>query len=453
MPPLGLAYLSAYLKKNGCDAKVLDLSITLYNRVNEEYKKYWESNNGYRWYLIDIFKTLPFLTEEVYDEFVTVILAQDREILGFSIQNTSALFTLEIIKRIKLKDPSRKIILGGPNCYNVSVKNDDFKLKHGLEKFADIIVIGEGEKILLELLRRIELGKPLKRCRGIALPARRGWIFNGFSEPVRSLDDLPFPDFDSYDLSSYTDKNSLPILTSRGCVMRCVFCTDTFFWRPYRFRSPWNVVAEIMERRRKYHNRVFSFNDSLINGNYENFSDLCKLLTERKLDILWGGNCRIDRRLTQEFLEQMKKTGCEYLIVGVESGSNKILKLMHKGFSTEEAERFIFDCYKAGIKIIANWIVGFPGETEREFAETVNFIRRNEGLVHKNTFSVLAINQFSYLDTHRKEFGVILEGEHLGLWRSRDGKSNIDIRNARLNSLEEMEKNRDRDYRIVRQTA
>ena len=453
MPPLGLAYLSSYLKKNGCDVKILDLSIILYNRINEEYKKYWDNNGGHHWYLTNLFKTLPFLTEELYDEFVAVILSQGRDILGFSIQNTSTLFTREVIKRIKLKDPSKKIILGGPNCYNVSLKNDNFRLPHGLEEFADIVVLGEGENILLELLRRIELGRPLRRCMGIALPARRGWVFSGFSEPVRSLDDLPFPDFDSYDLGSYTDNNSLPILTSRGCVNRCVFCTDTFFWRPYRFRSPENVTGEIIERQQRYHNRFFSFNDSLINGNYRNFFSLCRLLVEKKLDILWGGNCRIDRRLNSEFLEQMKNAGCQYLIVGIESGSSKILKLMHKGFGIEEAERFIADCSKVGIKIIANWIVGFPGETEKEFAETVNFIKRHEGLIYKNTFSVLAINQFSYLDKHRRQFGVTLEGQHLGLWRSRDGKNNIDIRNARLHSLEGMEKNRDRDYRIVRQTA
>lgn len=69
---------------------------------------------------------------------------------------------------------------------------------------------------------------------------------------IMNLDDLPFPDFDTYDLTTYTDKNALPILATRGCLMRCVFCTDTNFWRPYRYRSGENVMVEIIQRQKKY---------------------------------------------------------------------------------------------------------------------------------------------------------------------------------------------------------
>lgn len=165
MPSLGLAYLSSFLKKNNYDVSILDLSIVLYERVDKKNKKYWDSNNGYSWYLADVYKKLPFITDQLYDEFVKKVISIDSDILGFSVQNTSALFTLEIIKRIKTKKPSKKIILGGPNCYNLSEEDSSFRLRHDLQKFADIVVIGEGEKTLLNVLRQIESDKPLDESR------------------------------------------------------------------------------------------------------------------------------------------------------------------------------------------------------------------------------------------------------------------------------------------------
>lgn len=451
MPPLGLAYLASFLKKNNYNVSILDLSILLYGQVDEENKKYWDSNNGYCWYLKEKFATLPFINEHCYEEFVDKILSLESDILGFSIQNTSVLFTLEIIKRIKLKGHSKKIILGGPNCYNLSGDDFNFRLHYDLQEFADVIVVGEGERILLDVLRQLELNRPLDKCKGIVIPKEREWFFNGFAEPIMNLDSLPFPDFDAYDLNMYTDKNALPILASRGCVMRCAFCTDTNFWRPYRFRNAGNVVAEIMQLKKKYNKGFISFNDSVINGDYKNTLDLCNLLIDKKVNIAWGGNCRIDKRLDSGLLKKMKNAGCEYLILGIESGSNKILGLMRKGFTIEEAERFIYDCNKVGIDIEVNWIAGFPGETEEDFMATVDFIIKHEGLIKKNMFSALTINQFSYLENHKEEFGIVLNRPHLGLWYSGDGQNTIELRNSRLHYLENIEQKRSKGYGIVRQ--
>ncbi|MFH1191641.1 MAG: radical SAM protein [Candidatus Omnitrophota bacterium] len=451
MPPLGLAYLSSFLKKNKYDVAILDLSIILYSQADEKDKKYWKSSNGYCWYLKEIFQTLPFINEHYYDGYINKILSEDSDILGFSIQNTSALFTLEIIKRIKSKKPHQKIILGGPNCYNTSGNDSDFRLLHDLEKFADVIVIGEGENTLLNVLSRIESKQGLEDCRGIVIPKDGKWVFNGFSNPINNLDDLPVPDFDAYDLNSYIDRNALPVLTSRGCIMRCVFCTDTFFWVNYRYRKAQNVVSEIIRMRGKYHNGFVGFNDSLINGNHQNFVELCDLLIAKKVGIKWGGNFRVDKRADRAVLEKMKKSGCEYLIIGIESASNKILKSMRKGFTIEEVERFIHDCNYAGVSMTANWIIGFPGETEEDFMATVDFITKHRESINKNTFSTLTINQFSYLERHREEFGIVLDGPHLGLWKSADGSNSIELRNARLRYLEKMENKIDRDYGVVRQ--
>lgn len=453
MPPLGLAYLSAFLKSRGVRVEVLDASIALYHAVDDISKEFWHSNKVYCWYLTDVYATLPFLSEEVYDNCVRSILSYPAEVIGFSVQNTSALFTLEIIKRIKAKDASRKIILGGPNCHNYSGDEADFKLLHDLHLYSDVVVVGEGEATLLDVLRCISAGKPLTRCKGVAIPFEGGFRFTGFAEPIKQLDKLPFPDLDAYQLNAYTDPKSLPILTSRGCVMKCVFCTDTYFWNPYRFRNTGNVFSEISRNKAKYNNRFFNFNDSLINGNLNNFMAVCGKLLKSKIDIKWAGNCRIDKRLSQNMLKKFKDSGCDYVVVGIESASDKILRLMRKGFTIAEAEQFLRACKDVGIEVDVNWIVGFPGEEEEDFNQTTEFIVRNQDIIKTNTFNMLTVNQFSYLERNKEEFGIILEGPHRGLWHTKDGRNTIDVRMKRLNVLETVTKQAQHKYQVVRQQA
>lgn len=450
-PPLGLAYLSAFIKKNNHQAEVKDLSIELFCQVYPDSKELWHTNNGYRWYLIESFYKLPFLNEKLYEDFSDQILASDADVLGFSIQSTSALFTLELIRRIKAKAPSRKIILGGSNCYNISGDSSSFRLNYSLEQFADVIVVGEGEQTLLNVLELLGAGNALDNCKGIAVPRNGKWAFNGFPDTKLDLNELPFPDFDAFNLNLYTAKNTLPLQTSRGCVMRCVFCTDTNFWRPYRFTRSENVLKTLLEMKARYDTKIVDLNDSLMNGNSKNLEALCDRIIENKLEIAWGGNCRIDKTMSDSVFKKMKCAGCNYVLLGIESASDKILKLMKKGFDSKDAQNFIAACFRNDIHVTANWIVGFPGETEGDFMATVNFIKKNRLYIKRNTFSALAINQFSYLDEHRDEFGVVLDGPHLGRWYSADGQNTIELRSSRLKRLEENEAEWHRDYLITRQ--
>lgn len=452
MPPLALAYLFSTLKQAGQEAIAVDLSIELYKKVAPWHKAHWESNNGYHWYLEDRFYKLPFLKEDVYEWCIKEILVQAPDIIGFSVQNTSACFTREIIRRIKQRDVAKKIILGGPNCYNLSGDDHNFILPYGLQEFADAVVVGEGEQTFLNVISRFNSGQSFDGCAGVAFPFGDRWVFNGPASAITNLDALPLPDFGIYDLRSYKNRNVFPIMTSRGCVMNCVFCTDTSFWSPYRHRSADNIIFEMEFVKKRYQNTAFSFNDSLVNGNQANLLRLCDLMIERKLNVSWGGNFRLSKSVSMDALRKIKESGCDYFILGIESASNRILRLMRKGFTIEDAGEFIIKCHQVGISIIANWIVGFPGETEDDFMETVQFLTKHKKLIKRNTFSALTINQFSYLSTHKEEFGVVLDGYHLGLWKSMDGNNTIELRNRRLNYLEELDRGFNKSYGVVRQT-
>lgn len=451
MPPLALGYLHAVLKQRGHDPVILDLSARLYSQVPESEKSYWDSNRGYCWYLTDEFERLTFLSSRVYDDCCRLILAANPDAVGFSLQNTSCLFTLELLKRLRALAPGLTVILGGPNCYPLQPGASDFRLMHGIEEYADVVVIGEGEKTLPEVLSRLEHNSSLAGVQGIAYRDNRAFVFTGLSEPIADLDSIPLPDFGAFDLSLYTNRAGFPMMTSRGCVNRCVFCTDTYFWGRYRSRSVANIIEEIIALKTSYDLRAVAFNDSLLNGNNAAFLALCELLAHYRTGIRWGGNCRVHRGLGVDELKRCRAAGCEYLIVGAESASNRVLDLMRKGFTIEDIEQFAVNCRKAGIRVVMNWIVGFPGESEDDFNQTAVFLRKHADLVWKNTFSTLTINQFSYLETHQNEFGVVLRGNHLGLWESADGTNTIDVRLRRLRELEAIEQQNGRNYNIVRQ--
>ncbi|MFH0984770.1 MAG: glycosyltransferase [Candidatus Omnitrophota bacterium] len=182
-PSLGLAYLNA----NGCEASVLDLNIMVYHEVAGDHKTYWDSHNRDRWCSEDSFYQLPFITEQVYEQCVDRILAVTPDVICFSVQKTSALFTLEIIKRVKSRYPEVKILLGGTCCYNLTQDDRDLLLPHGLQKFADFIITGEGEQILLNVLFRLQSGGSLEGCNGVAINRDGKWVFSGMALPLKRV--------------------------------------------------------------------------------------------------------------------------------------------------------------------------------------------------------------------------------------------------------------------------
>ena len=128
-----------------------------------------------------------------------------------------------------------------------------------------------------------------------------------------------------------------------------------------------------------------------------------------------------------ETLKKMKDAGCTDVTYGVESGSERMYKVMRKRFSPEIAERVIRDTNRAGILVSVNFMFGFPGETEEDFGKTLKFMERNAKYMNRiypsRTFC--ALEKFSYLESHREEFGISPQKlDHYLYWESRDGKNN-----------------------------
>ena len=144
------------------------------------------------------------------------------------------------------------------------------------------------------------------------------------------LDSLPFPDYSDFDFSEYQMPNGASSELSRGCVAKCVFCTEVHFWK-YRGRMAGSILNEIEYQYRTHGIDFVWFIDSLVNGNLKELRAFALGVVERGLKIRWQGYARCDGRMDLEYFKDLKDSGCHQLNYGVESGSQRVLDDMKKG--------------------------------------------------------------------------------------------------------------------------
>jgi anaerobic magnesium-protoporphyrin IX monomethyl ester cyclase len=164
------------------------------------------------------------------------------------------------------------------------------------------------------------------------------------------------------------------VLSSRGCVGHCTFCSWTT-WKDYRYRDPQDVGAEIKHIIDRYYQRHFEFVDDCFGADRDSTLHLCEILSS--LRIAWRCNMRADRA-DRELLAGMKRAGCYRIFFGIESGSNTMLKGMHKRETVAQAEETIHAAKALGIYVACGFLVGLPGETDETISETRAFMRRTK---------------------------------------------------------------------------
>jgi len=428
-PHLGIALLVAVLKRQNYQVEVCDLNIQVHNKCKE--KGLWKSEEDVHWE--DEQSILQFIKEnDAYlDSFVEGVLSKDAQVVGFSVYNTTKRLSLELAKRIKEKDQDKIVIFGGQQCFPKESAEGLIK-----NRGVDAIVIGEGDEVLPELLGKIEKLKRIDFCPGIIYKENGEIIDCGMRPPISNLDSLPFPDFSEFSLQSYDNPHQLPILSSRGCPYQCVFCSTKLFWARYRCMSGERVFREVEYQLGRYKDaNFFTFNDHVVNGNTQALSKFCDLVLETKSKkgqngfnwdkLRWRGAAVIRNEMDAEFIKKMKTSGCIELEYGVESASPKIRRAMRKPpYDIKIIERVIRDTHNAGIGARVNFMFGFPGETEEDFEETLNFLKRNREFfvqVHPSE-TFCCIDPGTYLFIHPEEFGVTNQ-HHSLYWSSVDGKN------------------------------
>ncbi len=372
-PPMGISYIGGFLKNKGYNVQLSDFSIELYSQLKED-EKFIMSNGAYHINWIHEEQYRPEVYPKIasfIDECAETILSQNPTIVGFSVLTTNILPTIDLAKNLKARNPYIKIILGGP--YVTRYEGAPWAIK---QECIDFVVPDEGEEVSAELVNFILEDKVnYQDIKGLIFrDTDNNVIDTGPREMIEDINQIPYPLYEMFPLHKYSDP-SIPILGSRGCIFACSFCSETVFWKRFRYRSADNIVTEFKHHLNHFKTNYFYIVDSLINGDMKELVKMCELIIAEGLDIKWGGKASIRTQMTKEVLELMVKAGCDNLQYGIESGSPKVIREMRKGFTAPIAKRVLRDSCDAGIKVGCFFLVGFPTETNEDYEETKSFIK------------------------------------------------------------------------------
>jgi radical SAM superfamily enzyme YgiQ (UPF0313 family) len=343
-PPLGILYVSAFLKENGINNNIFDTTFSSKDKL----KKY--------------------------------LINEQPDYVAIYVNLMTKINVLEIIKFIKSNNSinKAKIILGGPEIrYNA---ND--LLEHG----ADYLVIGEGEATTLELINKLQSINEidLSNVNGIGFKNTEGKIiFTPERTLINNIDELPFPNRSGIEISDYQNAwktrhglDAVSISTMRGCPYTCKWCSRAVYGLTYRRRSPQIVVKELRHIKENYNPDTIWFVDDVFTISHKWLSGFNEELKKNNLKIKFECITRADR-MNEEVIKTMKESGCFRVWIGAESGSQRIIDAMDRRVKVEQVREMINLSRKYGIEAGTFIMLGYPGETERDIEETINHLKKS----------------------------------------------------------------------------
>lgn len=360
--PLGLTSIASTLKENGHDCLIF----------NGDFTK--ESLQGQERLLCDYQNYQNYLEEmknkkhPVWNEFKSVLECFNPDYVVLTILTPKYVFAVEISRIIKAYNPQVPIIIGG--VHTTLLPKETIK-----ENFFDFAVVGEGEITVSELITCLQSSGDLAAINGICYKKDGVVVQNPPRTLIKNLDTISLMDFALlYRFNEYPADYFGSIMTSRGCASRCIFCASHNLWgRNVRFVSPERVLEEIKNRYHKYGVKKFRFNDDTFTANHPRIRRICELMIKDKLKIAWMCDTRADR-ITPEILAVMKNAGCYQINIGVESGSEKILKKIQKGESLQTIKQAFNIAKKYKIQTLAYFIMGFPFEIKDDIEKSIQLM-------------------------------------------------------------------------------
>ena len=298
------------------------------------------------------------------------------EIVGFSITNWDVLEAVRLAGKIKSVIPDVCVIFGGPQASLCPTETLQYPE-------VDILVLGEGETSIVELVEALEKRHTLSEVKGIAY---RDTNLNPVSTEKRPLIEdlsrLPLPAYELFDPPAYraTGELRLGIMSTRGCPYQCTFCTGRkVMGRLIRNRPPAEVMAELVYWYKKYGVTHFCFLEDNWLGQHKNALELLDQLEEAQLPITYSLEVGVrGDALTEEICERLKKTGCTIVAIGIESVNPEVLRLAKKGETLEDITRGIRAAKAVGLFVKGYFIVGLPGDTKTKVKEAVAYCRREK---------------------------------------------------------------------------
>ena len=356
IPPLGLLYLSAYIRPHGYAPHVIDLKV-----------------------------------ERLDDHDLLARVRRVRpDVIGIGAFTPDAPEMHRVTQLLKRAFPSVPIVAGGPHP---STDPDEVLEDESIE----CAVVGEGEASFLDVLNTLAAGRSLDGVPGIAVRGSGNTVRrNCPREPIRDLDGMPFPAWELVDIERYAAfhgqtpvgrRRYMSIFTSRACPYQCTYC-HTIFGKEFRVRSPESVVEEIRELKRRYGIRYIEVCDDIFNMKWQRAVSVCEAIVRSGCDIRMSfpNGLRADI-MRDELLDAMRAAGTYFISYAVETASPRLQQLIKKRLHLERTREMIAKTANAGIFVNGFFMLGFPTETREEVQMTIDYACNTR--LHSCTFSIL----------------------------------------------------------------
>ncbi len=331
VPPIGLAYIAAFLREHGHRVTIIDADV---ERLNNEQ-----------------------ITQR----------AQKADLAA--ITTTAPIYSsaLSLANRIKQLNSHTKVVLGGPQATFLDYDSLEASA-------ADAVVRGEGERTVLDIADTIESGGVFDFA-GVTYRDADTIVRNPDRKLLPNLDDIPFPARDLLPMEKYSPPKSTGIISSRGCPFRCIFCASSKLYnKTFRARSAHNVFEEVAQLVAQGYKNVTMLDDNFMLDKECAFA-FADLVEEHHLKFEFSCTGRVDS-IDEELLRRLREIGCNGLFFGVESASDDTLKLIKKGITTDQVMS-AFDVLKYhDIPTIASFMIGLPGDDRQNVVDTIDLAKR-----------------------------------------------------------------------------
>jgi len=342
--PLGLACLAAYLERGNIPVTIVDAWAEGLDQVS----------------LIRRLARIP----------------GDPGIVGVTVMSPTAEEGFATVRTAKAARPACRTIIGGTHPSALP--------RECLESCPelDFVAVGEGEKLLQALVNELGSRHPaLDAILGLGYRQTGLTRVNGRAEPLRNLDELPFPAYHLLPMKRYRMhppyrlfRKCATLMTSRGCPYDCSYCTKSVSGRSFRWQSPERMFEDMERIHASEGIRQFHFYDDDFPLPRTRLHEFCRLLRDSGRRFAWSCVARVDH-VDPELLADMRRAGCWLISYGIESGSQAILDAAGKGFSVDQIRDAFRWTRAAGIRPLGYVMAGLPGETRETLEATVRLVR------------------------------------------------------------------------------
>ena len=411
--PAGAALLKGSLKSHGFTSYILDLN----SDIDRRFINHPSINaiNNFFFYHTFYNKTTWDILEPIFEQWADTIVQKNPTWVGLSVFSYNSQRATRLLSiAIKKRNPNIKIVIGGGGIAT------DFSFSETLyeQKIIDAYIRSEGELAIVELL------KGNTDYPGI----------NGIPpQQIVDVDSIPFPDYDDYELKTYTNRKgleALPITGSRGCVRACTFCDIASMWPKYYYRSGKNIAEEIKHQVEKYSVTAFRFTDSLINGSMKAFREMIVELSDYRISMpkdkqfIWDTHfiVRSKHQMPPSDFDQMAQAGAGTMLIGIESGSPAVREHMKKGYTEEDLDYTMEQLDRVGVKVRMLMLVGYPTETEEDFQLTMKMFERYKPYLDNGTIEevnlglTLNLLKNTPLYDNKDKYNIVQANEHINDW-------------------------------------